>query len=52
MDLSLRFVKRGASSRWSFHPNSAWSRIETTAIENLHPYLDLNVYESGVLFER
>ena len=30
-------VKWGASSRWSFRPNSAWSSTETTTIGKTHP---------------
>ena len=32
-------VKWGASLRWSFGPNSAWGRIETTTIGKTHPTL-------------
>ena len=31
--------KWGASYGWSFHPNYAWSRIETTTIGKTHPTL-------------
>ena len=30
-------VKRGASSRWSFVPNSVWGSIGTTTIGKAHP---------------
>ena len=33
------FIKRGASSRWSFGPNSTWGSIETTTIGRMHPTL-------------
>ena len=33
------FLKWGAASRWSFRPNSAWVRIETTTIAKTHPTL-------------
>ena len=32
-------LKWGASSRWSFRPNSAWGSIETTTIRETHPAL-------------
>ena len=32
-------IMRGAPSRWSFGPNSAWSSIETMAIGKTHPTL-------------
>ena len=32
-------VKWIPSYRWSFHPNSAWSRIETTTIGKTQPTL-------------
>ena len=32
-------LKWGASSRWSFGSNSAWSSIETTTIGKTHPTL-------------
>ena len=32
-------LKWGASSRWSFGPNSAWWSIETTIIRKAHPTL-------------
>ena len=37
-------IKRGASSRWSFRPNSAWGRIETTTIAKTHPTLHCRLY--------
>ena len=36
---ALRLVKWGASFRWSFDPNSAWSSIETMTIGKTHPSL-------------
>ena len=39
--LSDLCFKWGASSRWSFDPNSAWGCIETTTIEMTHPTLVL-----------
>ena len=36
-------VKLGASSRWSFHLNSAWGIIETTTIGKTHPSLEHSV---------
>ena len=35
----LEPIKWGASSRWSFHPNSAWRSIETMTIGKTHPSL-------------
>ena len=32
-------IKWGASSRWSFRPNSTWGRIETMTIAKTHPAL-------------
>ena len=34
-----KIIKWAASSRWSFHPNSAWDRIETMTIGKTHPSL-------------
>ena len=34
-----RMIKWGVSSRWSFHPISAWGSIETTTIGKTHPSL-------------
>ena len=33
------FLKWGASSQWSFGPNSAWGSIEMTTIGKTHPTL-------------
>ena len=33
-------IKWGASSRWSFGPNSAWCSIETTTIGKTQPTLE------------
>ena len=38
-ELTTRQVKWGASSRWSFRPNSAGGSIETTTIGDTHPTL-------------
>ena len=35
-------IKWGASSRWSFGPNSTWGSIETTTIWKTRPSLILN----------
>ena len=35
----LNIQKSGASSRWSFCPNSAWGGIEMTIIVKMHPTL-------------
>ena len=34
-------IKRGASSRWSFRPNSAWGSIETATIGKTHPTVQI-----------
>ena len=36
---SISIIKWGASSRWSFRPNSAWGSIETTNLAKTHPTL-------------
>jgi len=35
----LKLIKWGASSRWSFRPNSAWGSIGTTIIGRTRPTL-------------
>ena len=42
-------IKRGASSRWSFRPNSAWGTIETTTIAKAHPTLSQRMSDSGLI---
>ena len=40
-------LKRDASSRWSFRPNSTWSSIVTTTIEKTHLTLEFrNINET------
>ena len=38
-------LKWGASSRWSFRPNSTWGSIETSTIRKTHPTLQLLKFE-------
>ena len=38
-ELDQKIIKRGASFRWSFAPNSEWASIETATIETTHSTL-------------
>ena len=38
-ELDQKIIKRGASFRWSFAPNSEWASIETATIEMTHSTL-------------
>ena len=45
-------LKWGASSRWSFCPNSAWSSIETTTIGKTHPTVELKIVGIRPIYDK
>ena len=44
-DYKNKKLKWGASSRWSFRPNSVWGSIETMTIWKPHPTLGFKIDE-------
>ena len=52
LDATDIFIKWGASTQWSFGPNSARGRLETSTIENTQVVCDTTQFINKVMGQK